>query len=339
MVVDFISANASVTIGTFVSMACLVAMPSVKSTQRKTEPVLPLIALSIVNGTLFVTQSSSTSPVIFTASLSATVSFMAYSTFYHYLDITATISGSDMLACLHMARVYRLIQSPLIMSLPATAASTAIHFCLAWNALDSQQKHKLVHHFRSVLALDGFILARLAHSRELALSGLYTNRFENEFYEHSRNAVFNPTQRDRFFVLRGPFLAEWKGIVTMVFADTFVGISYHWRRLLFVSIIANIGSPGAIDYPSLAVLLVVSQLLSLTTFARKYSSATGHLINKKVRFLLHVKTLEFFMASHCDVPNTWRFDSRIWDISSGISSLGSILSPTISQSFTIWIIY
>ncbi|KAJ1887692.1 hypothetical protein LPJ66_008980 [Kickxella alabastrina] len=196
MAADFIAANASVAIDTVVSMACLVAMFNAKSTRRKAlpTPAFPLIALGIVNVTL-VTQSAFISSVVFTASLSAVVSLTAYSAFCHYLG---TASGNNALACLYMVRLYRLGQLPLIMSLPATAASAAIHIWHAWYALNSQLKSNILFHLKGMCALDGFVFARLACSGGLSIEELRNRKFESEFSKHSKRAVFDPLQRQAF---------------------------------------------------------------------------------------------------------------------------------------------
>ncbi|KAJ1888054.1 hypothetical protein LPJ66_008769 [Kickxella alabastrina] len=194
MAADFIAANASVAIDTVVSMACLVAMFNAKPTRRKAlpTPAFPLIALGIANVALVVTQSTSISSVDFTASLSAAVSLTAYSAFCHYLGAA---SGSNALACLYVVRLYRLGQSPLIMSLPATAASAAIHLWLAWYALNSQLKSNILFHLKGVCALDGFAIIKLVRSGSLSIEDLHNRKFESEFSEHSKKAVFDPRQR------------------------------------------------------------------------------------------------------------------------------------------------
>ncbi|KAJ1887326.1 hypothetical protein LPJ66_009177 [Kickxella alabastrina] len=178
-------------------MACLVAMFNAKPTRRKAlpTPAFPLIALGIANVALVVTQSTSISLVVFTASLSAAVSLTAYSAFCHYLGAA---SGSNALACLYMVRLYRLGQLPLIMSLLPTAASAAIHLWLAWYALNSQLKSNILFHLKGVCSLDGFVFARLARSGGLSIEDLSNRKFESEFSEHSKRAVFDPLQRQAF---------------------------------------------------------------------------------------------------------------------------------------------
>ncbi|KAJ1888951.1 hypothetical protein LPJ66_008301 [Kickxella alabastrina] len=194
MAADFIAANASVAIDTVVSMACLVAMFNAKSTRRKAlpTPAFPLITLGIANVALVVTQSASISSVVFTASLSAAVSLTAYSAFCHYLGAA---SGSNALAFLYVVRLYRLGQLPLIISLPATAASAAIHIWHAWYALNSQLKSNILFHLKGMCALDGFVFARLTRSGGLSIEDLRNRKFESEFSEYSKKAVFDPTQR------------------------------------------------------------------------------------------------------------------------------------------------
>ncbi|KAJ1945979.1 hypothetical protein GGF37_001422 [Kickxella alabastrina] len=178
-------------------MACLMAMFNAKSTRRKAlpTPAFSLIALGIANVALVVIQSVSISSVVFTASLSAAVSLTAYSAFCHYLGAA---SGSNALACFHVARIYRLGRSPLIMTLPATAASAAIHLWLAWYALNSQLKSNILFHLKGMCALDGFVFARLMRSGGLSIEDLRNRKFESEFSEHSKRSVFDPLQRQVF---------------------------------------------------------------------------------------------------------------------------------------------
>ncbi|KAJ1887291.1 hypothetical protein LPJ66_009194, partial [Kickxella alabastrina] len=334
MAADFIAANAGVAIDTVVSMACLVSMFSAKPTRRKDKPAPLLIALGIINVAL-VTQSAFTSSVVLTASLSATVSLTAYSAFCHYLNTSC--SSSNALACLHLARVYRLVQSPLLLSLPTTAASAAIHLCLAWYALDLQLKSNILFHLKGMCAIDGFVIVKISRGRDLVIDDLSNRSFEKKFSEDTKKAVFDP--RQRFFIIRGLIMAEWKELATVLVADTLINVALHWRKLLFVGILAAISSPGPVDFPSLAVLLVIWQLLLFAHIASDYISTTRGLLKKKMHALLRIKSLEFFMASNCNINSTWTFDNRIEDIVFGISSLLGALGSAFGQFFNVWIIY
>ncbi|KAJ1896417.1 hypothetical protein LPJ66_004003 [Kickxella alabastrina] len=113
----------------------------------------------------------------------------------------------------------------------------------------------------------------------------------------------------------------------------------HWRRILFVGILAAIGSPSPVDYLSLAVLLIFWQLLSLTTLADRYVSRIKRHLEQKMCALLQVKALDFFMMSHCNPYEAWSSKNKLQKISSGTVTLLGALSSAFGQFFNVWIIY
>ncbi|KAJ1888053.1 hypothetical protein LPJ66_008768, partial [Kickxella alabastrina] len=113
----------------------------------------------------------------------------------------------------------------------------------------------------------------------------------------------------------------------------------HWRRILFVGILAAIGSPSPVDYPRLAMLLIFWQLLSLTILADRYVSRIKRDLEQKMCALLQAKALDFFMMSHCNPYEAWSSKRKLQNISSGTVTLLGALSSAFGQLFNVWIIY
>ncbi|KAJ1861005.1 hypothetical protein LPJ57_006588, partial [Coemansia sp. RSA 486] len=138
--------------------------------------------------------------------------------------------------------------------------------------------------------------------------------------------------------MRGLIGAEWRSMMWLIIFGTLVQIAVHWRRLVFVSILAKIGSSDPISISDIAVLAIIWQLLSLTSLMNRYVDNRQSSLFKKLESLLDTKALEMYMSSRCETYNVWSFNDRVHDVSYGVSVLCVAFSSSLAQTFNTWMI-
>ncbi|KAJ2637040.1 hypothetical protein GGF40_002633 [Coemansia sp. RSA 1286] len=224
----------------------------------------------------------------------------------------------------------------MVTTLSVAAASSAVHFYLAWEFVDAQLKRSIVDHLMEALAFGGFKMALNTRNRDLVAEDIRNEKSEKEFVEYSKKAKIDPKQR--FFIMRGLIGAEWRSMMWLIIFGTLVQIAVHWRRLVFVSILAKIGSSDPISISDIAVLAIIWQLLSLTSLMNRYVDNRQSSLFKKLESLLDTKALEMYMSSRCETYNVWSFNDRVHDVSYGVSVLCVAFSSSLAQTFNTWMI-
>ncbi|KAJ2238481.1 hypothetical protein H4R99_000017 [Coemansia sp. RSA 1722] len=174
---------------TAITIFSLIGLSLTTFTRKKATLSASFIFLTLSNTIFFVTSRQDGS-ITNTANISAVLLLAVYSTAHRYLDVSNSfISG------LHLLRAYRLFTPPMVTTLSVAAASSAVHFYLAWEFVDAQLKRSIVDHLMGALAFGGFKMALNTRNRDLVAEDIRNEKSEKEFVEYSKKAKIDPKQR------------------------------------------------------------------------------------------------------------------------------------------------
>ncbi|KAJ2564046.1 ABC transporter C member 13 [Coemansia sp. RSA 1822] len=255
--------------------------------------------------------------MIFSTQAERTAEHTAFMVAALVLAIISLIShrGSSTSMCLHLVRATRIACKPNPLWPMAAAVSTVLHILLAWFMANCHLKQHVKVHVNGILGLQGFTLLfrYYKQQKQLLIENMHSSDSEKAFQEELFNTEFNPNAR--FFVIRAIILTQWKAITSLVAANVLVGIAIHYRRLVFVNILAKISNQANMDIGDLAIQLIVWQLLACANFAKQYIGFAQNNLSSSISTMLECKALESFTASRTDTFNYWLLDNNIYDLS------------------------
>ncbi|KAJ2541551.1 ABC transporter C member 13 [Coemansia sp. RSA 1853] len=258
--------------------------------------------------------------MIFSTQAERTAEHTAFMVAALVLAIISLIShrGSSTSMCLHLVRATRIACKPNPLWPMAAAVSTVLHILLAWFMANCHLKQHVKVHVNGILGLQGFTLLfrYYKQQKQLLIENMHSSDSEKAFQEELFNTEFNPNAR--FFVIRAIILTQWKAITSLVAANVLVGIAIHYRRLVFVNILAKISNQANMDIGDLAIQLIVWQLLACANFAKQYIGFAQNNLSSSISTMLECKALESFTASRTDTFNYWLLDNNIYDLSNNI---------------------
>ncbi|KAJ2659301.1 ABC transporter C member 13 [Coemansia sp. RSA 1199] len=165
-------------------------------------------------------------------------------------------TGNNINMCLHLARATRIACKPNLLWPVAAAVSIVLHILLAWFLANRRLKKHVKVHLNGILGLQGFSLLfrYYKQQKKLYIEDMHVSDSEKAFQEELSNTEFNPNAR--FFVIRAIILKQWKTMASLVAANVLVGVAIHYRRLVFVNILARIGDQTHMDMGNFATLLI-----------------------------------------------------------------------------------